>query len=259
MDTTPSFTSASRTAAIDDRTDTTPAARTAGHASHRHRSPFTQLLYENGLTLVLMGLFVVFMLGQTATGLREHNKEIEEHGQPKVSLAQYLVSGHFAEATAENWESEFLQMAMFVLLTVCLRQKGSPESKPLEGEEDVDEDPAEKRDDPRAPWPVRKGGFILWVYSHSLSLAFATLFLLSLAVHAWGGAKDYTEEQAAKGEAGASMLQYVGTSRFWFESFQNWQSEFLSLAAMVYLGVYLREKGSAESKPVATPHDEQGE
>ena len=257
MDTTPSITSASRTAVIQSEPGTTTTPPRAAGASQR--SSLKRILHENGLTLVLMALFVIFMLAQTATGLREHNKENEEHGQPKLSLAQYLVSGHFAEATAENWESEFLQMAMFVLLTVCLRQKGSPESKPLEGEDAVDEDPNEKRHDPRAPWPVRKGGFVLWLYSHSLSIAFATLFLLSLAVHAWGGAKDYSEEQAAKGEAGASMVQYMATSRFWFESFQNWQSEFLSLAAMVYLGVYLREKGSGESKPVATPHDEQGE
>ena len=257
MDTTPSITSASRTAVVEPASATTSPPR--GDSAASRRKPLKQVLHENGLTLVLMGLFLVFMFGQTVTGLREHNKENAEHGQPTVSLGQYLVSGHFAEATAENWESEFLQMAMFVLLTVCLRQKGSPESKPMEGEDAVDEDPNEKRDDPRAPWPVRRGGFVLWLYSHSLSIAFAVLFLLSLAVHAWGGAKDYSEEQAAHGEAGVTLLQYVGTSRFWFESFQNWQSEFLSLAAMVYLGVYLREKGSGESKPVATPHDEQGD
>ena len=205
-----------------------------------------------------MGLFLLTWVGQTVTGLVEHNKDLEEHDQPTVSLPQYLVSGHFVEATGENWESEFLQMAMFVLLTVCLRQKGSPESKGMEGEEEVDADPNERRHDPRAPWPVRKGGLILWLYSHSLSLAFALLFVLSFVVHAWGGAKEYSHEQLIHGQPGTTTLQYIATSRFWFESFQNWQSEFLSLAAMVYLAVYLREKGSAESKPVATPHDEQG-
>jgi hypothetical protein len=189
----------------------------------------------------------------------EHNHDNAEHGQPQVTLSHYLASGHFWQATAENWESEFLQMAMFVLLTVCLRQKGSPESKSIDGEEEVDADPLEKRNDPRAPWPVRRGGAALWIYSHSLSIAFALLFLMSVVLHAWGGAVNYSEEQRAHGEHGATAIQYMATSRFWFESFQNWQSEFLSLAAMVYLAVYLRERGSAESKPVATPHDEQGE
>jgi hypothetical protein len=193
------------------------------------------------------------------TGWRDHNKENAEHGQERIALSRYLASGHFWQATAENWESEFLQMAMFVLLTVCLRQKGSPESKSLEGEEAVDADPRQGRDNPRAPWPVRRGGVVLWIYAHSLSIAFALLFLMSFALHAWGGARNYSEEQLAHGEVGSSALQYMATSRFWFESFQNWQSEFLSLAAMVYLAVYLRERGSAESKPVATPHDEQGD
>ena len=257
MDATDRIAASARTSAFESEREIT--SRTPSRVAKKPRPTFKQFLYENGLTLTLMALFLLTMVGQTVTGLVEHNKDNEEHDQPTVSLAQYLVSGHFLEATAENWESEFLQMAMFVLLTVCLRQKGSPESKGMEGEEEVDEDPNEKRDDPRAPWPVRKGGFILWLYSHSLSLAFALLFLLSFAVHAWGGAKDYSEEQLAHGESGATTLQYMATSRFWFESFQNWQSEFLSLAAMVYLAVYLREKGSAEAKAVATPHDEQGE
>ena len=232
-----------------------PAHAGATKTSHR---TFKRFLYENGLTLVLMALFLLTILGQTLTGWVEHNKDKETHHEPTVSLTQYFTTGHFWEATAENWESEFLQMAMFVLLTVCLRQKGSPESKPLDDEEEQD-DEDEKRAAARAPWPVRKGGVALWLYSHSLSVAFALLFLLSIAVHAWGGAKVYSEEQAAHGEQGASAVQYVATSRFWFESLQNWQSEFLSLAAMVYLAVYLRERGSAESKPVATPHDERGD
>ena len=256
MDATKNIAPSARTAASES--DLQEASHTPSRVGEQPRRTFKQFLHENGLTLTLMALFLLTMVGQTVTGLVEHNKDNEEHDQPTLSLGQYLVSGHFMEATAENWESEFLQMAMFVLLTVCLRQKGSPESKGMEGEEEVDEDPNEKRDDPRAPWPVRKGGVILWLYSHSLSIAFALLFFLSFAVHAWGGAKDYSEEQLAHGESGATTLQYMATSRFWFESFQNWQSVFLSLAAMVYLAVYLREKGSAESKPVATPHDEQG-
>ena len=215
-----------------------------------------KFLWENGLTLTLMGLFLIFWIGQTFTGLRDYNSDQQEHNQPAVSLGKYLVTGHFWEVTAENWESEFLQMAMFILFTVWLRQKGSPESKGLDGEDEVDKDPSEKRTDSNAPWPVRKGGVVLWLYSHSLSITFLLLFLISFLLHAYGGSKEYSSEQQQHGEPGVSMMQYLATSRFWFESFQNWQSEFLSLAAMVWLSVYLRERGSAESKAVATPHDE---
>src|SRR5687768_15979005 len=217
-----------------------------------------KFLWENGLTLTLMVLFILFWLGQTLTGLRDYNSDQQEHGQPTASLGDYLATGHFWEVTAENWKREFLQMAMFVLLTVWLRQKGSPESKEMEGEEEVDEDPRQKRDDTKAPWPERQGGAVLWLFSLSLSIAFLVLFLLSFLAHAAGGAKEYSQEQTEHGQSGVAMMQYMATSRFWFESFQNWQSEFLSLAAMVWLAVYLREHGSAESKPVATPHEENG-
>jgi hypothetical protein len=216
---------------------------------------------NNGLTLVLMGLFQATWAGQFFTGHAEYNQDQREHGQSEISAGAYFISGHFWEATGENWESEFLQMSMFVILTCFLFQKGSPESKDPESDGDaVDNDPRLQRDNPKAPWPVRKGGaFVLWLYSYSLSICFALLFLASFLIHAAGGVRVYNEEQAQHAQAQISFLAYLGTSRFWFEAFQNWQSEFLSLAAMVYLAVYLRQRGSAESKPVATPHDESGE
>ena len=214
---------------------------------------------NNGLTIVMMLLFLGTWMGQTATGLREHNQAEQVHGGSELSLGQYLVSGHFWEATAENWESEFLQMAMFVVLTAFLFQKGSPESKDPDQDDPVDNDPALQRDNPNAPWPVRKGGWMLRLYSHSLSICFALLFLISIALHAMGGVREYNEEQREHGQQAVTTMQFLGTSEFWFQSLQNWQSEFLSLAAMVYLSVYLRQRGSAESTPVATPHDENGE
>ncbi len=215
---------------------------------------------NNGLTLVLLGLFVGTWVGQVFTGLREHNNAQQEHGQSLIGFGEYLTSGHFWEATAENWESEFLQMAMFVVLTAFLFQKGSPESKDPDDEDAVDNDPALQRDRPDAPWPVRKGGaVVLWLYSNSLAIVFAILFLVSFWLHGRHGAREYNEDQALHGGEAVSTLGYMGTSRFWFESLQNWQSEFLSLAAMVWLAVYLRQRGSAESKPVATPHKESGE
>ena len=218
-----------------------------------------RFLRNNGLSLVLVLLFVLFWIGQTLTGLREHNNEQREHGESPASMGEYLTSGHFWSATAENWESEFLQMAMFVVFTACLFQKGSPESKDPDEDEPVDADPRLSKDDPKAPWPVRQGGAVLWLYSNSLSIAFLLMFALSVWVHAVKGAENYNDEQRVHGQETVTAMAYMGTARFWFESFQNWQSEFLSLFAMVYLAVYLRQRGSAESKPVAAPHDEHGD
>jgi hypothetical protein len=157
----------------------------------------------------------------------------------------------------ENWESEFLQMAVYVVLTAILFQKGSAESKDPEKQEEVDRHP-----DPRrrgAPGPVRRGGWTLALYRHSLSLAFVALFALSLLLHAVGGAAEYNNEQTAHGQSErVSVVQYLGTSQFWFESLQNWQSEFLAIAAMVLLTIFLRQQGSPESKPVDSPHSETG-
>ena len=215
-------------------------------------------LRNNGLSLALLGLFLFTMVGQTWTGFREHNESQREHGEAEVGMREYLGSGHFWEATAENWESEFLQMAMFVVLTACLYQKGSAESKDPDEVDPVDNDPRLTSHDPKAPWPVRKGGFALWLYSNSLSITFAALFLASFVVHGVKGAQEYSDDQRAHGKPPATVKDYMTSSRFWFESFQNWQSEFLSLLAMVYLTIYLRQHGSAESKPVATPHGEHG-
>src|SRR5829696_8456431 len=214
-----------------------------------------RIFRENGLSIVLFVFFIIFLVGQSLTGHKEYNDDQQEHGQPAIGFSEYLGSGHFLEATMENWESEFLQMGAYVMLTVFLYQKGSSESKKLDEEEPVDRDPRKFRKKKDAPWPVRKGGFVLKLYENSLFLAFMLLFLLSLWFHAVGGAKVYSEDQLEHGGQAVSTLQYMGTSRFWFESFQNWQSEFLAIGLMVVLTIFLREKGSKESKPVAAAHD----
>lgn len=219
---------------------------------------FHRFFRDNGLSLVLVSLFLLTWAGQFLTGFEENNNERAQHGESPLSRAQYLVDAAFWQATGENWESEFLQMAMFVLLTTCLYQKGSPESRDpddLAGD-GLDEDPSTRVGAKESPWPVRKGGAVLWMYSHSLSICFALLFAASVLIHAAGGVRKFNQEQARFGEKPVSTLGYFATSQFWFESFQNWQSEFLSLAAMVWLSVYLRERGSAESKPVAAGHSE---
>jgi hypothetical protein len=213
---------------------------------------------ENGLSIVVFGLFLVFLVAQSVTGHRVEIAESREHGDEPPSYGEYLASGGFVEATFENWESEFLQMAAYVVLTVGLRQKGSSESKKLEGREKVDADPRRIRDKENAPWPVRRGGFALTLYENSLGIAFALLFLVSFVAHGLGGAADYSQEQLLHGGAPVSTLEYLATSRFWFESFQNWQSEFLAVGSIVVLSIFLRQRGSPESKPVAAPHSETG-
>jgi hypothetical protein len=217
-------------------------------------------LRDNGLSIVVFALFLLFLLAQTLTGARQYNEERLEHGEAPVGLSDYLASGHFIEATAENWESEFLQMAAYVLLTIGLYQKGSSESKRPGRPESVDRDPREVtgRALKRAPWPVRRGGWVLSVYEHSLSLVFLLLFLVSFVLHAVGGARAHNAEQLRHGGKAVTLSEYLGTSQFWFESFQNWQSEFLALVAMVFFSVWLRQRGSPESKPVHAPHDETG-
>ena len=218
-----------------------------------------RVLRDNGLTLVLMIiLFMPALVGQSVTGYRVYNDDQVEHQKSTVGYTTYLTSGHFIEATFENWESEFLQMGLYVLLTVWLRQRGSSESKSLEESEPVDDDPTGHRLDPNAPWPVRRGGWVLKLYKNSLSLVFFALFLVSFGLHAYGGSIEFSAEQLAHGGNPVSMLGYIGTSQFWFESFQNWQSEFLSIGAIVVFSIFLRQYGSPESKPVAAPNSQTG-
>jgi len=213
---------------------------------------------DRGLTLLLLSMFALFLVGQLATGRAEFNAEQREHGQPLVTLSGYLATGHPWAALFENWESEFLQMAVFVLLTTFLVQKGSPESRRPGVKELVDADPRDFAQDPDAPWPVRRGGWILRLYEHSLGLAFVLLFLLSWIGHALGGFAAFAADEALHRQPPPVFSDYLTSSRFWFESFQNWQSEFLAIASMVWLAVYLRQRWSPESKPVHAPHTETG-
>ncbi len=218
-----------------------------------------KFLRDNGLSLVLFVLFFVSLIGgQSIAGHREHNLDRLDHGQGTVPYAEYLKSSHFWEATTENWESEFLQMFLYVVLTAFLFQRGSAESKDPDKPSEVDRDPRKSKKNPDAPWPVRQGGFLLKLYENSLSLAFLLLFLITFWLHAASGAKEYSQEELLHGGEPVSTLEYMGESRFWFESMQNWQSEFLAIWAMVYFSIYLRQRASPESKPVDSPHSETG-
>ncbi|MEP7377090.1 MAG: DUF6766 family protein [Chitinophagaceae bacterium] len=216
-----------------------------------------KFIYHNSLSIVFFALFLISIAGQFVTGFAENNKERKEHGYPPLTTGSYIHSGHFVQATFENWESEFLQMALFVVLTISLRQKGSSESKKCDEPNEVDREPSAKRKG--APWPVRKGGTILHLYKHSLTIALFVLFIISFILHFHGSLQSENDELRLKGLPAESLSQYMLDSRFWFESFQNWQSEFLSVFAIVVLSIFLRQKGSPQSKPVDAPDSETGE
>lgn len=206
---------------------------------------------RNGLLIVFLSLMLITLGGQAYTGWNESNDERLEKSLVLYSFLEYLYSGHFIQTTFENWESEFFQMGLYVFLTVFLYQQGSAESKSLDESEDVDREPNAAKN---APWPVKKGGWILALYKNSLSLMFMFLFLGSFICHAYGTMKQINEEE----HKSLTLFEIFTENRFWFESFQNWQSEFLSVASIVFLSIYLRQKGSPESKPVDAPHDETG-
>jgi hypothetical protein len=204
-------------------------------------------------------LFVLCLAGHAVSGWKTYNEEQQEHDQPAVTLGEFLRTSEFGETVFENWESEFLQMGFYVIFTVFLYQKGSSESKKHDGTDEVDEDPEKHRQDPDAPGPVRAGGWRLKLYKVSLSLAFIVMFLISFIGHAAAGARKYNEEQAAHGSAEQiGAMSYMTKAQFWYESFQNWQSEFLAVLAIVVLSIWLRQWGSPESKPVHASHDATG-
>jgi hypothetical protein len=213
-----------------------------------------RFLRDNGLSITLFALFLVALGGQAIAGWRTQIEELRLHGGPPIGFLDYLTTGHFISAVFENWESEFLQMAVYVLLTVFLFQKGSAESRKPNEANPEDELPQSRRGDPDAPWPVQRGGLILKLYSHSLSIALVVLFLLSFWLHLAGSSRRANEAALLHGAPTRTLLETLAGAEFWYESFQNWQSEFLSIAVLIVLGVFLRERGSPESKPVAAPH-----
>lgn len=213
---------------------------------------------DNGLTLVLMGFFLVSLAGQALTGWSSENHTRQEHQVAPIIFTAYLASGEFLSALFENWESEFLQMWAFVMLTAYLFQRGSPESKDPDRPEPQDRDPALDEQSQDAPWPVRAGGLVRVVYSHSLGLVLLALFMASFSLHLVNSTRKAGDEAIAHGQVAPTIASYALDPEFWFESFQNWQSEFLSTAVLIVLAIYLRERGSPESKPVAASNAKTG-
>ena len=204
---------------------------------------------NNGLSLALGAMFLVSVAGMVLTGQAAFNKELADHGQAAMSLMAYLTTGEFLSALFENWESEFLQMATYVVLTAMLFQRGSSESR--------DPDKPYRPDD-ELPWRARYP-LAAWLYAHSLGLVLALLFLASLLLHWWFSMVAANAEALRHGGEVQTVGSYLLDPQLWFESFQNWQSEFLSTAVLVVLSIFLRHQGSPESKPVAAANSETGD
>jgi hypothetical protein len=200
-----------------------------------------KFFHDNGLTICLLTLFGISLTGQILTGHRQYVSFLNEHGQQGVSLGSYIGGGEFLEATFENWESEFLQMALYVWLTSFLFQRGSAESKDPDKSEENSERPT---------------GSIL--YRNSLAIAFGLLFIISFLLHLNGSARVSCHEEQLHGRSCSSVVDQLVSSQFWFESFQNWQSEFLSVASLVVLSIFLRQYGSPESKDLHAPNSATG-
>lgn len=205
---------------------------------------------DNGLTIALTALFLFSVVGMIWSGHAAHNEELRQHGAAAIGLGDYVTSGDFFSALFENWESEFLQMAAYVILTAMLFQRGSAESRdPDDPDRENDELPRTMRE--RHP-------VLAWLYSYSLGIALAALFVTSFVLH-WSASLAAANAEALRhGGEIKTLGSYLLDAQLWFESFQNWQSEFMSTAVLVVLSIFLRHKGSPESKPAGVPNSETG-
>jgi hypothetical protein len=213
---------------------------------------------NHALSIFFGAIFLLALVGQSFAGLFVFNEEQTSHGASPVSYLDFVTSSDFVVDVAENWQSEYLQFFLFILATIWLVQMGSPESK-QPGDEGVDTDEAQlvgrfaKEDSPR--W-AKVDGWRRSVYSNSLLLVMGTIFVLSWWVQSLAGVVVYNDEQLQHGEATVNWMSYIVSADFWNRTLQNWQSEFLAVGSMVALSIYLRQRGSSESKPVGTPHHE---
>lgn len=211
---------------------------------------------EHALSLWFAVAFLLTLLGQSVAGLFAYNEEQAAHGAQAVSWPEFVTSSDFVVDVAENWQSEYLQFFLFILATVWLVQRGSPESK-QPGDEGVGSDESQfvgRHAHGDSPAWSRATGWRLWLYSNSLLATMGTIFVLSWAIQAGAGMIVFNEEQALHGEAQVTLAQYVVSADFWNRTLQNWQSELLAVGSMVAFSIFLRQRGSAESKPVGAPH-----
>jgi uncharacterized membrane protein YbaN (DUF454 family) len=219
-----------------------------------------RVLRDHGLSLAFLALFLAALVGQAIAGHAEYNNEQIAHMSETVSFWRYVVSSSFGQAVMENWQSEYLQFTTFILLTVWLVQKGSPESKKLDevGRESDERQQVGAYASERSPKWARARGLKLWVYSNSLVLVMGSIWVGTWFAQSVTGWSAYNADQLDHKEETISWLGYLGSADFWQTTLQNWQSEFLAVGSMAVLAIYLRQRGSPESKPVGASHDATG-
>jgi hypothetical protein len=218
-------------------------------------------LRANALTLAFGGMFVATLVGQALSGVAEYNQQQVTNGLDPVSLLDYVTSSSFGVDVMENWQSEYLQFFLYIFATVWLVQRGSSESKEL-GEEGLESDREQRigqHANEDSPEWARTGGWRTALFSRSLGLLMGALFLLTWVASSVAGWAAYNSEQLGEREDPVSWLGYLGEADFWNRSFQNWQSEMLAVGSMAVFSVYLRQRGSPESKPVGVAHAETGQ
>ncbi len=211
---------------------------------------------DNGLSLFFLAIFLATLIAQAFVGHAGFNHEQVAHQDATISLGRYLTSSAFAVDLMENWQSEYLQFTLFILATVWLVQRGSTESKDLdeEGGETDEEQKLGEHTEPDSPRWAKAGGLRTLVYSNSLVAVITAIWLASWFAQLATGRVRYNQDQLDHHEAPLTLFQYAGSSDFWIRTVQNWQSEFLAVASMILFSVWLRQRGSAQSKPVGDSH-----
>jgi hypothetical protein len=215
-----------------------------------------RVVRNNALSLFFLALFVVALVGQSIAGYLENNEKLVQHSQPPEGFLAFVTSSEFVVDVAENWQSEFLQFFLFIAATIWLVQRGSPESK-KPGDEGVGTDADQKvgrHAEPDSPEWAKRDGLPRVLFSNSLLLVMGAIFALSWLAQSLAGVVVYNADSAEHGQAAIGWLQYVGSPDFWNRTLQNWQSEFLAVGTMIAFSIFLRQRGSSESKPVGTPH-----
>jgi hypothetical protein len=219
-----------------------------------------RFLFENGLSAFFGTIFLLALLGQSVAGQHAYNAQQHAHGEPGSAWVDYVLSPDFGGAVMENWQSEFLQFTLFIFATVWLVQKGSNESKPLEdvGLESKQKQKLEGYAPPDAPRWAKARGLPRVVYENSLMLAMTTIFFATWGVQSLNNWREFNSEQLAHDETTVSWGRYLLDPSFWERTLENWQSEFLAVGTMAVFTIYLRQRGSPESKPVGAPHEDTG-
>jgi hypothetical protein len=219
-----------------------------------------KFLYENSLSIAFGLAFLASLGGQSVAGWKDFNQELSAHGDPTIDYLRFVSSSEFGAAVLENWQSEFLQFFTFILATIWLVQKGSNESKKLD-EAGLESDQKQRvgaHAQQSSPRFARTKGFLFHVYANSLLIVMGLIFLGSWFGQSLTAWTVYNADQVDHEQSTVSWGSYLLTPDFWEKSLQNWQSEFLAVGTMAVFTIYLRQRGSPESKPVGAPHEETG-